>query len=83
MVFLIYNIRASSDMQVDDVKWVKQYKAGIHVSEQQVLHGFTVLRDLDWVNLRGGHLTLVRCKQEQWNGTLYVMNTYSQGRRLC
>ena len=83
MVFLIYNIRASSDMQVDDVKCVKQYNGGIHGSEQQVLHGFTVLRDLDGVNLRGGHLTLVRCKQEQWNGTLYVMNTYSQGRRLC
>ena len=77
MVFLIYNIRASSDMQVDDVKCVKQYKGGIHVSEQQVLQGFTVLRDLDCVNLRGGHLTLVMCKQEQWNGTLYVMNTYS------
>ena len=67
MVFLIYNIRVSSDMQVDDVKCVKQYQGGIHVSEQQVLQGFTVLRDLDRVNLRGGHFTLVRCKQEQWS----------------
>jgi hypothetical protein len=66
-------------MQVDDVKCVKQYNGGIHGSEQQVLHGFTVLRDLDCVNLRGGHLTLVMCKQEQWNGTLYVLTPTAKG----
>jgi hypothetical protein len=60
-----YNIQVSSELLVYNLKRLLQRKTGIPGYEQQVLQGFTVLRDLDHVNLRGGHLTLVRCKQEQ------------------
>ena len=60
-----YNIQVSSVLLVYNLKLLLQHKTGIPGYEQQVLQDFTVFRDLDHVNLRGGHLTLVRCKQEQ------------------